>query len=142
MATYAGKCFCGAVELEVSGAPVAQGICHCGDCRSWSAGPVNAFSLWPKDNFKVTKGEELIGTFAKTENSHRKWCTKCGGHIMNDHPGMNLVDVFAPTIPTFKHEPAMHVYYGETTLKMKGDGVPKFKDLPKEFGGSGEMIDE
>ena len=33
--SYKGACFCGAVEIEVSGAPAAQGYCHCSDCRSW-----------------------------------------------------------------------------------------------------------
>lgn len=142
MATYTGKCFCGAVEIAVTGAPAHQGYCHCGDCRSWSAGPVNGFSLWPADNFSVTKGEEFIGTFAKTENSHRKWCTKCGGHLVNSHPGMGLVDVFSATIPEFDFKPALHVYYGETVMPVKGDGLPKFKDLPKEFGGSGELLED
>ncbi|MFV2092551.1 MAG: GFA family protein, partial [Hyphomicrobiales bacterium] len=44
--THAGQCFCGAVEIEVSGAPEGMGYCHCSSCRSWSAGPVNAFTLW------------------------------------------------------------------------------------------------
>ena len=43
---HTGNCFCGAVEIEVSGAPEAMGYCHCRSCRSWSGGPVNAFSLW------------------------------------------------------------------------------------------------
>ena len=58
---YTGRCFCGAVTLEVSGAPEAMGYCHCSSCRSWSAGPVNAFTLWKPENVKVTKGRELIG---------------------------------------------------------------------------------
>ena len=48
-ATYSGSCFCGAVQLTVSGEPVAMGYCHCRSCRHWSAGPVNAFSLWKPD---------------------------------------------------------------------------------------------
>ena len=40
-----GHCFCGVVEIEVEGAPEAMGYCHCESCRSWSAGPVNAFSV-------------------------------------------------------------------------------------------------
>lgn len=28
-----GTCFCGAVEIEVSGEPVAMGYCHCASCR-------------------------------------------------------------------------------------------------------------
>ena len=42
---HAGICFCGAVKLEV-GAPEAMGYCHCQSCRSCSAAPVNAFTLW------------------------------------------------------------------------------------------------
>ena len=44
--TYAGSCFCGAVKLTVTGAREAMGYCHCRSCQHWSAGPVNAFSLW------------------------------------------------------------------------------------------------
>jgi hypothetical protein len=43
---YIGSCFCGAVKIEVSGAPEAMGYCHCNSCRSWSGAPLNAFSLW------------------------------------------------------------------------------------------------
>jgi hypothetical protein len=45
MTSYNGECFCGAVKLEASGSPEGMGYCHCGSCRSWSAGPVNAFTL-------------------------------------------------------------------------------------------------
>src|SRR5258708_7938208 len=46
MTAHQGKCFCGAVEIEVQGNPEAMGYCHCSSCRSWSASPVNAFTLW------------------------------------------------------------------------------------------------
>ena len=36
-------------------------------CRSWSAAPVNAFSLWKPESVKVTKGADSIGTYHKTE---------------------------------------------------------------------------
>ena len=139
--TYKGQCFCGAVEIEVTGAPEAMGYCHCASCRSWSAGPVNAFTLWKPAAVKVTKGAEHIGKFMKTEVSDRQFCTKCGGHIMTDHPPLGLTDVYAATIPGLKFEPGVHVNYAETVLPMK-DGLPKFKDFPADFGGSGEMAEE
>ncbi|HSM39955.1 MAG TPA: GFA family protein, partial [Afifellaceae bacterium] len=49
-AKHTGNCFCGAVEVEVTGDPAAMGYCHCQSCRTWSAGPVNAFTLWAPDN--------------------------------------------------------------------------------------------
>ena len=72
---YLGRCFCGAVELEVTGAPVAMGCCHCGSCRSWSAGPVNAFTLWKPEDVRVAKGDEHLATFEKTKLSQRRYCT-------------------------------------------------------------------
>jgi hypothetical protein len=136
-----GECFCGAVKLEVSGEPEAMGYCHCRSCRSWSGGPVNAFSLWKPENVKVTAGAENIASFKKTELSHRQYCGKCGGHLMTNHPPLGMVDVFAATLPTLKFAPAVHVNYSETVLPMT-DGLPKLRDFPKEFGGSGETLPE
>jgi len=138
---YKGSCFCGAVEIEVTGAPAAMGYCHCSSCRHWSAGPVNAFTLWPPASVKVTKGENNIVTYNKTPVSYRKTCKTCGGHVMTDHPPLKLVDVYAAIIPDLKFQPGVHVNYAETVLPMK-DGLPKFKDFPADFGGSGEMVKE
>ena len=139
--SYAGACFCGAVEIEVSGQPNAMGYCHCRSCRSWSGGPVNAFSLWAPDAIKVTKGAEHVASFAKTEMSHRKFCRLCGGHLMAEHPPLKMIDVFAATIPGLAFAPQVHVNYQETVLHM-ADGLPKLKDFPSEFGGSGETMPE
>jgi hypothetical protein len=141
MPVHQGHCFCGAVEIEVSGDPAGMGYCHCESCRSWSAGPVNAFTLWSPDAVKITKGADKLARFMKTENSGRQYCTQCGGHVMTDHPGLGLVDVYAATIPSLAFEPGVHVNYAETVLPMK-DGLPKFRDFPADFGGSGEMVEE
>jgi hypothetical protein len=136
---HIGNCFCGAVEIEVRGAPETMGYCHCRSCRSWSGGPVNAFSLWKPEAVRITAGEEHVASYTKTPVSDRKYCKKCGGHLMTNHPPLGLVDVFAATIPTLAFAPAVHVNYAETVLPMR-DGLPKLKDFPSEFGGSGEMV--
>ncbi|MGH6925695.1 MAG: GFA family protein [Propylenella sp.] len=141
MATYTGRCFCGAVEVAVTGAPVAMGYCHCSSCRSWSAGPVNAFTLWPPDAVQITKGSEKVGSYQKTERSIRKWCTICGGHLLTEHPTWGVTDVYAAIIPDLPFKAALHVNYQETALPM-ADGLPKQKDVPAEMGGSGELLPE
>jgi hypothetical protein len=141
MATYTGECFCGAVQLEAAGEPEGMGYCHCRSCRSWSGGPVNAFTLWKPGAVQVTAGAEYIGTFQKTALSQRQYCRKCGGHLMTNHPPLGLVDVFAATLPALKFSPGVHVNYVETVLPMR-DGLPKFKDFPAEFGGSGDQTAE
>jgi hypothetical protein len=136
-----GRCFCGAVEVEVEGSPEAMGYCHCSSCRSWSAAPVNAFTLWKPDAVRITAGEEHVATFSKTPFSQRQYCTRCGGHLMNRHPTIGLVDVYAAIIPTLTFTPGVHVNYAETVLPMR-DGLPKLKDFPAELGGSGQMMPE
>jgi len=137
--THAGKCFCGTVTFEASGTPEAMGYCHCESCRHWSAGPVNAFTLWKPESLKITGGEASVGTYNKTPISFRKWCTECGGHLFSQHPTMGLVDIYAAMLPTLKFEPGVHVNYGETVLHIH-DGKPKFKDMPAEMGGSGTLL--
>jgi hypothetical protein len=139
--TYKGGCFCGAVQLKITGEPVGMGYCHCESCRHWSAGPVNAFTLWKPEAVEVIGGKDNIGTYNKTKNSSRKWCKTCGGHILTDHPYMGLIDVYAAVIKDFSFKPGIHVHYQESTLCIK-DGLPKMKDTPKEMGGSGETIEE
>jgi hypothetical protein len=138
---HSGTCFCGAVELEVTGAPEAMGYCHCRSCRSWSGGPVNAFSLWKPEAVQVTSGSQYVASFEKTPMSQRKYCSKCGGHLMANHPTLGLVDVFAATLPTLEFNPGLHVNYAEKVLPIR-DGLPKLKDFPAEFGGSGEFVPE
>ena len=136
---HKGTCFCGAVEIEVSGEPEAMGYCHCRSCRFWSAAPVNAFSLWKPDAVEVVGGEEHLAVFKKSEVSERQYCAKCGGHIMTNHPTFGLIDVYAATIPSLRFIPGVHVNYAETVLPMR-DGLPKLKDFPAELGGSGKMV--
>jgi hypothetical protein len=138
---HAGACFCGAVTIETSGAPEAMGYCHCASCRSWSAGPVNAFTLWKPEAVRVTAGAEYLATFARTPMTERQFCSRCGGHIMARHPTLGLVDVFAATIPDLAFAPSLHVNYAESVLPLR-DGLPKLKDFPIPFGGSGETMPE
>lgn len=90
---------------------------------------------------KVTKGADNLGTYNKTDRSFRKWCKTCGGHVFTEHPGMGLTDVYAAVIKGLRFDPHLHVHYGESVVRVP-DGLPKQKDMPKEMGGSGELLPE
>lgn len=139
--TYHGKCYCGAVEIEAKGAPANMGYCHCANCRAYTGGPVNAFTLWKPDDVKVTKGESSLARYKSSEMSVRCYCTKCGGNVFVEHPTLGLVDIPAGVIPDLDFKAAVHLNYEDTVLPMK-DGLPKMKDFPAEIGGSGETMPE
>lgn len=139
--TYEGCCFCGTVRFAVEGRPEAMGYCHCESCRHWSAGPVNAFTLWKPETVRITKGADQIEHYNKTPGSTRQWCRVCGGHVFTDHPEMGLVDIYAALLPDLPFEPALHVNYQEAVLRIP-DGLTKMKDVPEDMGGSGQTLPE
>jgi hypothetical protein len=51
------------------------------------------------------------------------------------------VDIYAALLPQLHFEPGVHVHYQETVLRIP-DGKPKFKDMPREMGGSGVTLQE
>lgn len=135
------SCFCGAVQIELDGEPVVQGYCHCTSCRAWTAQPFMAYSLWPTPSVTVTQGAALLGAAKRNENITNRFCTRCGGNVMSESSQAGLTDVFPAIIKEFEFEPGAHVNYGERMIDMQ-DGLPKFRDMPKQSGGSGELIAE
>ena len=132
---------CGAVQLELSGEPAVQAFCHCASCRGWLGAPIHAASLWPTASVKIVKGADKLGLYKRTEASHRKFCTQCGTPVLVEHPAIGMIDVPAGRIDGLAYKPGLHVHYGEKVLAVK-DGLPKFKDFPKDFGGSGATLPE
>jgi hypothetical protein len=62
-------------------------------------------------------------------------------NVLVGHPAIGMIDVPVGTIQGFAFKPTLHVHYGEKVLAVR-DGLPKFKDFPKEFGGSGDTLAE
>ncbi len=142
--TYTGGCACGSVQIKLTGKPDSMGFCHCTSCRAWSGDPVHTYALWPTDKVVVSAGDEYLATFLKTPDSlsHRKYCTKCGGHVMISHPVLGACDVYPGVVAGLDFIPTMHLNYGEAVLSLD-DSLPKYRDFPSDFsdfGGTGELM--
>ena len=62
---------------------------------------------------------------------------------MNAHPSQGLLDVCSGTLNAYPFKPDIFVNYGDEARPFTyTDGVPKFKDLPKPFGGSHILLNE
>lgn len=138
--SYHGSCYCGAVNVMVTGAPVMQAYCHCRSCRKWHAAPINAWSSWPEDKVTIT-GPVIEST--KDPLSGRVSCARCGGNVANKKPKLGTVVVYPITLAgsAFQFQPTMHLRYAERVMDVN-DGLPKYKDRPENYGGDGEMIAE
>ena len=99
-------------------------------------------TLFKPEDVKIAAGKEYIQRYEQNEGHAKCWCSKCGGHLMNDHTvGYGFIDVYGALLQDFVFTPTAHINYENAILRMT-DGLPKFKDFPTEFGGSGEMLEE
>jgi hypothetical protein len=122
---HIGNCFCGAVEIEVRGAPEGMGYCHCRSCRSWSGGPVNAFSLWKPEAVRITAGEANVATklvdrpFQLVSGFEAYWIT-----------APHRLDLLTPTgVRSFRVEGNILLWQeGDTAFRLETD-LPKHQAL-------------
>lgn len=138
---FDGQCLCGDIRIRVTGAPAASGICHCASCRSWHAAPINAWAIWPADAVELIEGEDLLVSY-DTGRSIRDWCGRCGCGMMNRKPDGQVI-VYADVLAGagYVHEPICHVHCEESVFDVQ-DGLPKYLDLPRVWGGSGKKVKE
>ena len=63
--------------------------------------------------------------------------------MANHKPKVNMTVVYPMTLvgSGLAYEPAFHIYYAERVMDI-ADGLPKFADMPEQFRGSGETVDE
>jgi hypothetical protein len=70
-----GGCLCGAVRFTATPANREVGVCHCGMCRRWSAGPFLVIDC--TDTVKVENMTDL-GVYRSSEWAERCFCKQCG----------------------------------------------------------------
>lgn len=131
------QCYCGACKVSVTGEPDLQLMCHCDDCRRWGGSIVQAAKLYPPEKVAVTG--DLI---CKDEGKEgRKSCAKCGGLVVIDKSDTIKKVIVPAGLFNTPFEPAMHIQCKEQICCIK-DGLTKYMDFPKDFGGSDEKVDD
>lgn len=151
MTRYLGKCQCGTIEFQCEGEPLFTQYCHCNKCREVMAQSQRAedrqgyafTAAYLTNNFKITKGEDQLEDVIR---NHAKLllCPTCQSQIygisldpaLQAGIGINANNFVKPLSDAFK--PVRHIWYLDRVVDFN-DNLPKFKDAPKEQGGSGEM---
>ena len=151
-----GSCYCGAVELQLeeSARPVMQSLCHCRNCRHWSAAPVTSVMMYatsPKPDapfwpLTVSDPSHAVRSFYKKHSPEagvwpctRYFCSQCGGHLFNTPEGASVVAVFpycwerdsSPFSPAVLFEPSCHVNSKHTAISIS-DGKPRHEGFAHE----------
>jgi hypothetical protein len=128
-------CPCGAIHLEVSAEPIAQFFCHCADCRAVHGAGYVPVALYPEAGAKITQGTPKAW---KLRTMPRMACPECGTRVFADPvPGMR--GVIGTLLPAGMFKPTMHIHCGSAVRPVKDD-LPHFKDMPTQFGGTGDAV--
>ena len=131
------QCCCGAVQIELSGEPMAQFFCHCDDCQAVHGAAYVPISMYPADAVKVTKGNPSTWALKTTP---RTTCRECGTRVFAEVPGYGVRGVNGLLLPAGQFKPAFHLQCQFAMLPVK-DTLPHFKALPARFGGSDDLVE-
>jgi hypothetical protein len=77
-----GSCLCGAVayEVDADAGPIVH--CHCQSCRKTHGAAFSSIMAVPRDHFRFVRGDALLNTFESSPGKSRKFCSRCGSHIV------------------------------------------------------------
>ena len=70
-----GHCLCEKVKIVAAKVNPKLGVCHCGICRTWCAGPF--FTVDCGTEVEI-EGREHLGLYDSSEWAQRGFCRSCG----------------------------------------------------------------
>ena len=131
------QCRCGAVELELTGEPIAEFYCHCDDCQAMHGAAYVPESVYPAAEVKVTRGTPASWTLKRNP---RVMCATCGTRLYIDVLALGLRGVNGNILPPGAFRPSFHMQCQFAVMPVR-DTLPHYKSRPARFSGSDETVD-
>lgn len=123
-----GRCLCGAVTFSARLENAEVGVCHCGMCRRWSAGPF--FFLGHGGAVRFT-GEDNIQLYRSSKWGERGFCKRCGSALFWKQHGKDHYDLSAGALDTsdglmftkqiFMDDKPAYYEFANETRKLTGE---------------------
>lgn len=86
-----GSCLCGAIAYQAD-APLSRIVhCHCRTCRKTHGAAFSSVTAVPREGFRWTRGSELLAAFESSPGKIRRFCTRCGSHLMAERVAQPVV---------------------------------------------------
>ncbi|MFP2924991.1 GFA family protein [Pyxidicoccus sp. 3LG] len=130
------QCLCGAVKLELTGAPVAQLFCHCDDCQR-----VHGAAYLPAVMYRVQQTRVVTGQpgIWRLKTTTRATCRECGTRLFAEPQGLGIRSITAMLLPKGMFQPTFHMQCQHALMPVRDD-LPHYKGYPAMFGGSDEQM--
>ena len=110
-----GSCLCGSVAYEADATIQHIVHCHCQTCRKTHGAAFSSVTAVPRDKFKWTKGAALLGAIESSPGKFRRFCPKCGSHIMAERTAQPVVLLRLGCLDTpLKDVPQTHIWRSDS----------------------------
>lgn len=126
-----GRCYCGAVQFELTFPTEMCSHCHCESCRKSHGAAFVTWTGLPAKQFKFLSGESKIKKYQSRPGVRWGFCSDCGTSLLYDcdsAPEKVYVTV-ANLTASLDREPDGHVSFEEHVNWLNiNDGLPRYKE--------------
>lgn len=127
-----GRCYCGAIQLEVEDALVSAFYCHCSRCRQQTGSAFAAIGCIEVEKFAIRSGEDALSRSAESVNGHGAVCAFCHARvyaIVRERRFVHIpLGILADT-PSVR--PSFHIFVGsKAPWYTITDDLPQHQELP------------
>jgi len=122
-----GRCLCGDIRYDFTGAPDRMFHCHCASCRRHVSSPVATFVCVLRDQFRFTHGAPQY--YTSSPGVRRCFCPRCGTPIAYEANRIpNEVHLYHGTLTDpAALRPTAHVFAAEQLTWFEVlDDLPRF----------------
>lgn len=82
---YQASCACGKVHFVLDGEPHLTFNCHCTICRKINGSAFSTYSVFSKDDLRITEGVDEIQSTRMGAQGTRYFCRHCGTPLYGLH---------------------------------------------------------
>ena len=127
---YRGQCLCGQIAYEVDKIEPRMGHCHCSMCRKFHGSAFATLGEAKAENFRWTRGEELLKSYTGHNGTVRRFCSHCGSSMTFEasNSSGDLVEFALGTLDSdIDLRPDVHIYteFGANWYEITDD-LPVF----------------
>jgi hypothetical protein len=86
-------CLCGKVRHSIPDNFLYSGYCHCSECYRAIGSAFMTFGGLLSEDLVIDQGKEVLGKFAKSEESFGYFCQGCGSSVFAEKPKHDIISI-------------------------------------------------
>lgn len=132
--SFRGQCLCGEVKYEMDqlDGPIVH--CHCATCRKAQAAAFASTARVNREHFRWLRGEALLASYESSPGKQRRFCSRCGCHLMAERAHQEHVILRVATLDDDPGSaPAMHIWASHDVAWLHAPpGIPRYAEQPPD----------